>query len=69
MDYTVQQSSEVVSTYIVEEDSSGSAMCQMCSQKIVRGSMLMGKVGVVSKGLNRHQQMGYTLFPLNFAPL
>ena len=62
MDYTAQQSSEIVRTYIVEEDPSGRAKCQMCSQKIAHGSMRMGKLGVFSTGFKRHQQIGYRYF-------
>ena len=53
MDYTAQQSSEIVRTYVVAEDPSGRAKCQTCSQKIVHGSMRMGKLGVFSTGFKR----------------
>ena len=49
----------------MEEDPSGRAKCQMCSQKIFRGSMRMGKLGVFSTGFKRQQQIGYRYFHLD----
>ena len=66
MDYTAQQSSEIVCTYSVEVDPSGRAKCQMCNQKIAHRSMRIGELDVFSTGFKRHQHIGYRYFHVDY---